>query len=491
MAPNRNPEVKYTQIFINNEWRNSVSGKVFPTINPSTGEKICDVQEGDKEDIDLAVKAAREAFKLNSPWRTMDASERGRLLHKFADLIQRDIDYIASLETLDNGKPYKSAYGDILFSINILRYYAGCSDKIHGKTIPADGDVVSFTRLEPMGVCGCIIPWNYPVLLFSQKVGPVLAAGNTAVIKPAEQTPLTALYCASLLKEAGIPPGVVNVVPGYGPTAGAALCNNFDVDKIAFTGSTEVGHIIQQAAGATNIKRVTLEMGGKSPLVIFADADLDEAVKLAHEMVFVNQGQCCCAATRTFVQEEIYDEFVKRSTELALKRTVGDPYDDNIVQGPQIDDIQFNKILDLIKSGKTEGAKLNCGGESLGGKGYFVKPTVFSNVTDNMRIAKEEIFGPVQQILKFKTLEEALARANDTHYGLAAGVLTKNLDTALTFAQGVQAGSVWVNCYLHATPQTPFGGFKMSGIGREMGIDSMMEYLETKTVTIKIPKKNS
>uniref|UniRef100_A0A1W7R9T2 aldehyde dehydrogenase (NAD(+)) n=1 Tax=Hadrurus spadix TaxID=141984 RepID=A0A1W7R9T2_9SCOR len=491
MAPNKNPEIKFTQIFINNEWRNSVSGKVFPTINPSTGEKICEVQEGDKADIDIAVKAAREAFKLNSPWRTMDASARGVLLNKFADLIERDIDYIASLETLDNGKPYKSAYSDIIFSIKILRYYAGCSDKVHGKTIPADGDVFSFTRIEPMGVCGCIIPWNYPMLLLSQKIGPALAAGNTVVLKPAEQTPLTALYCASLLKEIGIPPGVVNVVPGYGPTAGAAICQNPDVDKIAFTGSSEVGRLIQQSAGTKNLKRVTLELGGKSPLVIFADADLDEAVQLAQASVFVNQGQCCCAGSRTFVQEEIYDEFVKRSKELALKRLVGDPFSEETEQGPQIDDIQFKKIIDLIESGKKEGATIQCGGERFGDKGYFVKPTIFSDVKDNMRIAKEEIFGPVQQILKFKTLEEVIERANDTSYGLAAGVLTKDMDKALMFAQASQAGSVWVNCYLAVSPQTPFGGFKTSGIGREMGIDSMMEYMEVKTVTVKIPKKNS
>lgn len=491
MSPNRKPEIKFTQIFINNEWRNSVSGEVFPTINPCTGEKICDVQEGDKSDIDLAVKAARDAFKLGSPWRIMDASARGSLMMKFADLLERDLDYIVNLEVLDGGKPYNEAREDIGLTIATIRYYAGCSDKIHGKTIPADGNLFSFTRMEPMGVCGCIIPWNYPMLMLSQKFGPVLATGNTLVLKPAEQTPLSALYSAHLIKEAGFPPGVVNVVPGYGPTAGAALCNHPDVNKIAFTGSTEVGRLIQQAAGASNTKRVTLELGGKSPLVIFDDADLNDAVKLAHACVFTNQGQCCCAATRTFVQEGIYDEFVKKSRELTVARSVGDPFDPTIEQGPQIDEIQFDKVMDLIESGRKEGARLQCGGERFGDRGYFIKPTVFSDVKDDMRIAKEEIFGPVQQILKFKTLDEVISRANDTNYGLAAGVLTKNMDTALMFSQGVQAGTVWVNCYLESPPQSPFGGYKMSGIGRELGFDSLMEFLEIKTVTIKIPQKNS
>lgn len=487
----RNPEIKYTKIFINNEWHDSVTGKTFPVYNPCTGEKLCMVQESDKEDVDKAVKSAREAFKLGSVWRTMDASARGLLLNKFADLLERDIDYLSSLETLNNGKPINESKFDLEVSISVFRYYAGWCDKIHGKTIPADGNVFSFTRMEPIGVCGQIIPWNYPVLMLSWKFGPALATGNTVILKPAEQTPLTALYCAHLFKEAGFPPGVINILPGFGPTAGGNIAKHPDIDKVAFTGSTEVGKLIQQAAGLNNIKRVSLELGGKSPLVVFADADVNEAVKIAHEAVFANMGQCCCAGTRTFVHEDIYDEFVKKSTELALNRIVGNPFDEKTQQGPQVDQEQFDKILNLIESGKKEGAKLECGGNRIGQKGFFIQPTVFSNVQDSMRIAREEIFGPVQQILKFKTMEEVLERANASHYGLGSGIITKNIDNALTFAQGVQAGSVWVNCYDATTCQTPFGGFKMSGFGRELGEDGLKEYVEIKTITVQIPLKNS
>ncbi|XP_076311659.1 retinal dehydrogenase 2-like isoform X2 [Tachypleus tridentatus] len=479
------------KIFINNEWCNSVCGKMFQTYNPATGQKLCDVQEGDKADVDKAVRAAREAFKLGSPWRTMDASARGQLINKFADLIQRDIEYLSSLETLNNGKPYNESLFDMEGAVSTIRYYAGWCDKIHGKTIPIDGDFFSFTRMEPVGVCGQIIPWNYPMLMLSWKLGPALATGNTVILKPAEQTPLTALYCASLLKEAGFPPGVINIIPGYGPTAGAAIAEHTDIDKVAFTGSTEVGKLIQQAAGRSNTKRLTLEMGGKSPLVVFDDADVDKAVEIAHQAVFANVGQCCCAGTRTFVQANIYDEFVKKSKERASKRTVGDPYDEKTEQGPQVDKEQFDKIINLIESGKKEGATVQCGGNRFGSKGYFIEPTVFSDVEDHMRIAKEEIFGPVQQILKFKTMEEVIERANNTHYGLSSGIITENIDKALMFAQAVQAGSVWVNCYDATMVQTPFGGFKMSGQGRELGEDGLKEYLEVKTITIKIPKKNS
>ena len=488
---NRNPTITYTKLFINNEWVNSVSGKTFPTINPCTGQKIIDIQEADKADVDRAVAAARAAFKRGSEWRTMDASQRGRLMTKFADLMARDAEQLASLETLDNGKPYTDALGDIAFSVDHIKYFAGWADKIHGKTIPADGDVFSFTREEPIGVCGQIIPWNYPILMVAWKLGPALAAGNTVVMKPAEQTPLSALHMAALIKEAGFPKGVVNVIPGYGPTAGAAISLHPDIDKVAFTGSTDVGHLIKESAGKSNLKRVSLELGGKSPLVVFADADMDNAIEFAHNAVFANHGQNCCAGSRTFVQEDIYDQFVNRSKELALKRVVGDPFKDGTQQGPQIDEEQFKKILRMIETGKSQGAKLQCGGERFGNVGYFVKPTVFSDVTDNMTIAKEEIFGPVMQILKFKTLDEVLDRANNTNYGLAAGVFTNDINKAMLFAQGVQAGSVWVNCYDAVTNQTPFGGFKQSGNGRELGEDALKEYLEIKTVTVKIPKKNS
>lgn len=489
--PIREPEVKYTQLFINNEWVNSESGRTFPTINPSTKQKIADVQEGDKADVDKAVAAAKEAFKLGSPWRRMDASKRGKLLMKLADLMERDALYLGSLETLDCGKPFDKAYDEVAFSADCIRYYAGWADKIHGKTIPVNGDYFSFTRHEPIGVCGQIIPWNYPVPMFSWKIAPALATGNVIVVKPAEQTPLTALYCAQLMKEAGFPKGVVNVIPGYGPTAGAAISSHMDVGKVAFTGSTEVGQLIMQAAGGSNLKRPTLELGGKSPNIIFSDAELPEACEYAHDAVMTNMGQCCVAGSRTFVHEDIYDKFVKMSVEKAMNRKVGNPFDKDTLSGPQIDGEQYNKIMDLIESGKKEGANLQYGGCSGGDEGYYIKPTVFSDVQDHMRIAKEEIFGPVQQIFKFKSMEEVLERANSTHYGLGAAIFTTDINKAMTFVQGVKAGTVWVNCYNVVNPQAPFGGFKMSGLGRELGEYGLQNYLEVKNVVMKVPEKNS
>ena len=485
-------EITFTKILINNEWVDAVSGKTFPTINPCTGEKIIDVAEGDKADVDKAVAAASEAFKLGSVWRTMDASQRGRLLYRLSDLIERDREYLARLETLDNGKPYSDSLNvDLNLVIKCYRYYAGWADKIHGKTIPTDGSVLTFTRHEPVGVVAQIIPWNFPLLMQAWKLAPALCAGNTVILKPAEQTPLTALYVGSLLVEAGFPPGVVNIVPGYGPTAGAALSSHPKVDKVAFTGSTEVGHLIMQAAGASNMKNVTLELGGKSPNVVLADADLDYAVEKSHFALFFNQGQCCCAGSRTYVEESIYDEFVKRSVERAKSRKVLDPMDPACEQGPQVDQTQFDKILDLIESGKKEGAKLQCGGERHGDKGYFIQPTIFTDVKDDMRIAQEEIFGPVMQIMKFSTIDEVIERANCTNYGLAASIFTTNLERALMLAQGIRAGTVWINCYDVLEAQAPFGGFKESGTGRELGEYGLQQYSEIKTVTIKLPQKNS
>ncbi|KAJ9573613.1 hypothetical protein L9F63_009007 [Diploptera punctata] len=471
-APNTNPEILYTGIFIDNEWHKSSSGKTFKTLNPTTGEAIAEIQEGDKADIDSAVKAAKQAFRLGSPWRRIDASGRGVLLNRLADLMERDRVYLASLETLDNGKPYAASYGfDVPASAQVLRYYAGWADKNHGKTIPIDGQFLSFTRHEPVGVCGQIIPWNFPILMAAWKLGPALATGNVVILKPAEQTPLTALYIAHLAKEAGFPPGVINIVPGYGQ-AGAALVQHNEVDKVAFTGSTEVGKLIQQGAGLSNLKRVTLELGGKSPNIIFSDSDLDYAVEQAHFGLFFNMGQCCCAGSRTFVEDNIYDEFVERSAARAKNRKVGNPFDTSVEHGPQIDDEQMGKILGLIDTGKKQGAKLVAGGSRHGDKGYFVQPTVFADVQDNMAIASQEIFGPVQQILRFKKLDELIERANKTDYG-------------------IRAGTVWVNCYNVLAPQVPFGGFKLSGHGRELGEYGMQAYTEVKSVIMKIPQKNS
>uniref|UniRef100_A0A8C9HYF7 Aldehyde dehydrogenase 1 family member A2 n=1 Tax=Piliocolobus tephrosceles TaxID=591936 RepID=A0A8C9HYF7_9PRIM len=453
-SPTPNLEIKYTKIFINNEWQNSESGRVFPVCNPATGEQVCEVQEADKADIDKAVQAARLAFSLGSVWRRMDASERGRLLDKLADLVERDRAVLATMESLNGGKPFLQAfYVDLQGVIKTLRYYAGWADKIHGMTIPVDGDYFTFTRHEPIGVCGQIIPWNFPLLMFAWKIAPALCCGNTVVIKPAEQTPLSALYMGALIKE--------------------------------------VGKLIQEAAGRSNLKRVTLELGGKSPNIIFADADLDYAVEQAHQGVFFNQGQCCTAGSRIFVEESIYEEFVKRSVERAKRRIVGSPFDPTTEQGPQIDKKQYNKILELIQSGVAEGAKLECGGKGLGRKGFFIEPTVFSNVTDDMRIAKEEIFGPVQEILRFKTMDEVIERANNSDFGLVAAVFTNDINKALTVSSAMQAGTVWINCYNALNAQSPFGGFKMSGNGREMGEFGLREYSEVKTVTVKIPQKNS
>lgn len=480
-------DIKYTKLFINNEWVDAVSKKTFPTINPQDETIIAQVAEGDKADVDLAVIAAKKAFHRYSEWRTLDASQRGRLLLKLADLIERDAKYLAELETLDCGKPVKNAEADIVRCVKVIRYYAGKADKILGNTIPADGEVLSFTLKEPVGVCGQILPWNYPIPLLIWKISPALAAGCTTVVKPAEQTPLTALAIAALIKEAGFPPGVVNVIPGYGHTAGSAITHHPDIDKVAFTGSTEVGRVIMSTAAAVNLKRVTLELGGKSPLIVFNDANLENAVKIAHNATFTNAGQCCVAGTRIYVQSGIYDEFIVKAAEIAKKRTVGNPFKE-VDQGPLIDKDMFDKVMSYIDAGKKSGAKCIAGGDRFGNIGYYVQPTVFADVKDDMKIAREEIFGPVQCILKFDTFEEVLDRANNSNYGLGAGVITNDITKALAFAKYARAGSTWINTYLHIVAQTPFGGFKESGFGRELGEDGILQYLETKTVTINLPK---
>ncbi|KPJ03115.1 PREDICTED: aldehyde dehydrogenase, mitochondrial [Papilio xuthus] len=489
-APQTNPEILYTGLFINNEWVKSSDGKTFTTENPATEKVIAEVQQAGKADVDKAVKAAKDAFKLGSPWRRMDASERGYLLNRLADLIDRDKVYIASLETLDNGKPYTASYyGDVTASAKNLRYYAGWADKNHGYVLPTDGNYFAYTRHEPVGVCGQIIPWNFPLLMASWKLGPALATGNTIILKPAEQTPLTALYLAQLVKEAGFPEGVVNVLPGFGD-AGAALVQHPDVDKIAFTGSTEVGKSIQRGVADT-IKRVTLELGGKSPNIILADADLEYAVDKAHMAVFYNMGQCCCAGSRTFVEESIYDKFVEMSAERAKKRVVGDPFNLATEQGPQVDKEQHQQILRLIESGKSQGAKLVTGGGRAGSVGHFIQPTVFSDVKDEMDIARYEIFGPVQQIMKFSKMDELIQRANDTHYGLAAAIFSKDLDKTNYLIQGLRAGTIWVNDYNVFGNQVPFGGYKQSGLGRENGPYGINNYTEVKAVVVKVTEKNS
>ena len=475
-----------TKLLINNKWTNSKSGKTFPTFNPSTGEEICQVAEADAADVDEAVKSARHAFE-KGPWRKMSGAQRGLLMNRLADLMEKHADELARLESLDNGKPYSVAKAaDLPLSIACYRYYAGWADKIQGKTIPVGGNYFTYTRHEPVGVVGQIIPWNFPLLMQAWKLGPALATGNTVILKPAEQTPLTALRVGELILEAGFPEGVVNILPGYGPTAGGAISRHWDIDKVAFTGSTEVGHLIMEAAAKSNLKRVTLELGGKSPNIVFADADMDEAVEGSHFALFFNQGQCCCAGSRLFVEEKCYDEFVERSAARAKKRVVGDPFDPKTEQGPQVDEEQFNKVMGYIESGKKEGAKLMAGGGRVGDRGYFIQPTVFADVKDSMRIAEEEIFGPVLSIIKFKDMDEVVERANKTMYGLAAAVWTRDIGKAHHIANNVRAGTVWVNCYDVFDAGAPFGGFKQSGIGRELGEYGLQNYTEIKTVTIKL-----
>jgi aldehyde dehydrogenase (NAD+) len=475
-----------TRLLINNEWVESASGKKFETINPVTGEPICEVAEADAPDVDRAVAAARAAFN-GKEWSGTAAAKRGEMLYRLADLIEENLDELARLETLDNGKPLgDSTSADLPLTIGAYRYYAGWADKIHGKTIPIAGDYHCYTRHEPVGVVGQIIPWNFPLLMQAWKIAPAVAAGNTVVLKPAEQTPLTALRVGELILEVGFPPGVINILPGYGPTAGAALSHHADVDKVAFTGSTEVGHLVMEAAAKSNLKRVTLELGGKSPNIVFADADMDAAIEGAHFGLYFNQGQCCCAGSRLFIEEKCYDEFVDRSVERSKKRTVGDPLDEATEQGPQVDQTQFDKIMGYIESGKTDGAELMCGGGRVGDRGYFIEPTVFADVKDDMTIAQEEIFGPVMSIMKFKEIDEVIERANATTYGLAAAVWTSDITKAHAIAHNVRAGTVWVNCYDVFDAAAPFGGFKQSGIGREMGEYGLQQYTEVKTVTVQL-----
>ncbi|WP_437206861.1 aldehyde dehydrogenase family protein [Planctomicrobium sp. SH664] len=478
------PEVRRTQLLIDGQWRDSVSGETFATYHPATEEKIADVAKGNAADVDLAVKAARKAFETG-PWRTMDARDRGALIGKLADLIEKNIVELAALETLDNGKPIgDSLNGDIPGVIDCLRYYAGWADKICGETLPVRGNYFSYTRREAVGVCGQIIPWNFPALMVAWKWGPALAAGCTIVMKPAEQTPLTCLRLAELALEAGIPAGVINIVTGFGD-AGAAIVKHPDVDKIAFTGSTETAQIIMRDASQT-LKRITFELGGKSPNIVFADADQEAAVVGAEFGLFFNQGQCCCAGSRLFVEEKVHKDFVERLVARAQSRKLGDPFDPATTQGPQVDRDQFNKIMDYIDRGNQAGAKCVTGGKRHGDKGFFIEPTIFDNVTDDMAIATDEIFGPVLSVLPFRSIDEVVERANKTNYGLAAAVWTRDVAKAHKIASSVRAGTVWVNCYDVFDAAAPFGGFKMSGMGRELGAAALNNYTELKTVTVSL-----
>ncbi|MEE2689928.1 MAG: aldehyde dehydrogenase family protein [Pseudomonadota bacterium] len=478
-------DIRQTKILIAGSFRDSASGKTFPSIDPSTEETIAEIAEGGAEDVDLAVKAARKALE-DGPWAAMDARERGRLMMKWADLIDAHAEELAKLEVLDNGKPINEALGyDIPSAAATIRYYAGWADKIEGRTIPTAGPHFTYTRREPVGVCGLIIPWNFPLAMAAWKLGPALAAGCTAVLKPAEQTPLTALRAGELALEAGIPPGVVNIVPGFGGGgAGEALVAHAGVDKIAFTGEHRTAEIIKRAAAGT-MKRLSFELGGKSANIVFDDADLDEAVDGAFGAIFLNQGQNCCAGSRAFVHEKIYDRFVEKLAAKAEQRRLGDPFKTETEQGPQIDKAQFDKIMKYIGLGRKQGAECAAGGARVGDKGFFIAPTVFAGVRDDMAIATDEIFGPVVGVLKFKDADEAIKRANASIFGLAGAVWTRDIDKAERVSAGLKAGTVWVNCYNVVDPAAPFGGFKMSGYGRELGAEGLNAYLETKTVTMR------
>ncbi|KAL4782133.1 aldehyde dehydrogenase domain-containing protein [Aspergillus varians] len=477
------PALKYEQplgLFINNEFVKGSEGTTFETINPTTEKPIVAVYEANEKDVDTAVAAARAAFE--GSWRQVTPSERGRFLNKLADLMERDIDTLAAIEALDNGKAFTVAKVDTANAISCLRYYAGWADKIHGQTIDTNPETLTYTRHEPIGVCGQIIPWNFPLLMWSWKIGPAVAAGNTVVLKTAEQTPLSGLYAAKLIKEAGFPPGVINIISGIGRIAGSAISSHMDIDKVAFTGSTQIGRLILQAAAKSNLKKVTLELGGKSPNIVFDDADIDNAISWSNFGIFFNHGQCCCAGSRLLVQEGIYDKFIARFKERAAQNKLGNPFDQDTFQGPQVSQLQFDRIMEYINHGKQGGATLAVGGERHGKEGYFIQPTVFTDVTSDMKIAQEEIFGPVVTVQKFKDEAEAIKIGNGTDFGLAAAVHTKNVNTAIRVSNALKAGTVWINNYNLISYQAPFGGFKQSGLGRELGSYALENYTQIKTV---------
>jgi acyl-CoA reductase-like NAD-dependent aldehyde dehydrogenase len=480
---------KPKKLLIDGKWVDAESGKSFETRNPATDEVLAKIPEGGKADVDKAVKAARKAFE-SGPWRKMTASERGRCLYKLADLIEQRADEFAQLETLDNGKPIKeSRFVDVPACVDTFRYYAGWATKIEGETINANSNFFTYTLREPVGVVGQIIPWNFPMLMAAWKLGPALACGNTLILKPAEQTPLSALLIGELALEAGFPPGVVNIVTGLGPnSAGEFLANHMDVDKVAFTGEDKTGREIVKAS-AGNLKRISLELGGKAPNIVFADANIEAAVKGAITGIFFNQGQVCCAGSRLFLEKSIHDQFMTKLMERVNKMQQGPGLDEKTQIGPQVSREQQERILNYIGIAQKEGAKLACGGDAPKGdlaKGYYVKPTIFTGVNNDMRIAQEEVFGPVLAVIPFSNMEEVAEQANKTTYGLSGAVWTSDIKKAHKLASQIKAGTIWVNCFNAFDAAVPFGGYKMSGYGRELGKHSIDLYTNIKSVWVNL-----
>ena len=476
---------KPRKIFINGKWVEAASGKTFPSYNPATGEVMAQVAEGDREDIDRAVKAARAAFETG-PWPKMTASQRGRLIWKLGDLLEERVEEFAQIESLDNGKPLSVArVADVPLAVDLFRYMAGWATKIEGNTIPFSPRHFAYTRREPVGVVGQIIPWNFPLLMAAWKLGPALATGCAVVLKPAEQTPLSALLLAELIAEAGFPDGVVNVVTGYGETAGAALAAHPDVDKIAFTGSTEVGKLIVQAATG-NLKKVSLELGGKSPNIVFADADISSTIAGAASAIFFNHGQCCCAGSRLYVEQSMFDKVVSGVADEARKIKLGPGFDPDTSMGPLVSEEQLNRVCSYLESGLSEGAEAVVGGQKHPGSGYFVEPTVMVKTTPDMKVVREEIFGPVVCAMPFSDVDKLIAEANQSEYGLAAAVWTRDISKAHRIAEKLRAGTVWINCYNVFDASLPFGGYKQSGWGREMGHEVLEMYTEVKAVCVQL-----
>ncbi|KAG6333421.1 hypothetical protein ID866_5671 [Astraeus odoratus] len=478
-----------TGLFINGQFVDGSHRTTIDVINPTNGKVVAAVSEGTPKDVDLAVEAAEKAFEttwgLNCP-----GTERGKLLGKLASLIEEHADELAALEALDNGKAFNMARNvDVTAAAECIRYYAGWADKITGQVIETSEEKLTYTRHEPIGVVGQIIPWNFPLLMFVWKIAPALATGNTIVIKPSEFTPLTALRMCHLVQEAGFPPGVLNVITGYGNTVGSAITSHMKIHKVAFTGSTLVGRKVMESAAKSNLKTVTLELGGKSPNIIYDDADLEQAVNWAAFGIYFNHGQCCCAGSRIFVQEGIYDKFLKLFTARTQGVKIGDPFAAETFQGPQVSEIQYKRIMGYIESGKKDGATVHIGGGRHGSEGYFIQPTIFLDTKPDMKIVQEEIFGPVSVLIKFKDEEDVVRQANDTVYGLAAAVFTKDVNRAISTAHKLKAGTLWINCYNQLHSNVPFGGFKQSGIGRELGEYALNNYTEVKAVHVNLGHK--